>query len=169
METAMTETTFSTAVPETMLELRTRPLFALRLRVDEVLPIGETPSVNRRIGLISGGRFEGERLSGSVLGSGADWQALRSDGSVSLDVRLHLRTDDGVLIAMTYQGLRHGPREVIERLAAGETVDPASYYFRITAAFETASDRYGWLNRIVAVGTGHRLVDGPIYNLFEVL
>ncbi|MBV8683920.1 MAG: DUF3237 domain-containing protein [Caulobacteraceae bacterium] len=152
-----------------MLEVRTRPLFAMRLAVDDVVVVGETPAANRRIGLISAGRFEGDRLSGAVIGSGADWQSLRSDGAVSLDVRLQLKTDDGALIAMTYQGLRHGPREVIERLAKGEGVDPAAYYFRITAAFETASDVYGWMNRIVAIGTGHRLADGPIYNLFEVL
>jgi Protein of unknown function (DUF3237) len=35
--------------------------------------------------------------------------------------------------------------------------------------FETASETYGWLNGIVAVGIGHRFADGPIYNLFELL
>jgi Protein of unknown function (DUF3237) len=165
----MTQTTLPAGLPQALLQIRTRPLFTLQLEVNEVLAVGETPAVNRRIGLISGGRFDGERLSGVVLGAGADWQSLRSDGSVALDVRIHLRTDDGVLIAMTYQGLRHGPREVIERLGRGEPVDPASYYFRITAAFETAPETYRWLNRIVAIGTGHRFADGPIYNLFELL
>jgi len=70
---------------------------------------------------------------------------------------------------MTYKGLRHGPREVIRRLEASEVVDPASYYFRIAPMFETASETYGWLNGIVAVGIGHRFADGPIYNLFELL
>ena len=161
--------TYPTRLPESMLEPHTRPLFTMQLAVDEVLAVGETPTANRRIGLVSGGRFEGDRLSGVVLGYGADWQSLRSDGAVALDVRLHLKTDDGVLIAMAYRGLRHGPREVMERLAAGEAVDPAAYYFRITAAFETASNSYGWLNRILAIGTGHRLAEGPIYNLFELL
>jgi Protein of unknown function (DUF3237) len=165
----MTQTTLSAGLPEALLQVRTRPLFALQLEVNEVLAVGETPAGNRRIGLIPGGRFEGERLSGLVLGCGADWQFLRSDGCVSLDVRLQLKADDGALIAMAYHGLRHGPREVIERLGRGEAVDPASYYFRVAASFETASDRYGWLNRILAIGTGHRFAGGPIYNLFEVL
>jgi hypothetical protein len=156
-------------LPEALLQVRTRPLFTMRLTVGEMLAVGETPAANRRIGLITGGRFEGERLSGEVLGGGSDWQALRPDGATQLDVRLHLKTDDGALIVMRYQGLRHGPAEVMRRLAAGEAVDPADYYFRINPMFETASEPYGWLNRILAIGTGHRLADGPVYNLFEVL
>jgi hypothetical protein len=35
--------------------------------------------------------------------------------------------------------------------------------------FETSSEKYDWMNRIIAVGTGHRLPDGPIYSIFEVL
>jgi hypothetical protein len=167
--TPMTLTTLSASLPEALLQVLTRPLFTLRLHVNQLLAIGEAPAANRRIGVIPSGGFVGERLSGAVLEGGADWQSLRSDGCVALDVRLPLKTDDGALIAMTYRGLRHGPREVIERLGRGETVDPASYYFRITADFETADERYGWLNRIVAVGTGHRFAEGPIYNLFEVL
>ena len=36
------------------------------------------------------------------------------------------------------------------------------------AFFETASDKYGWLNNIVSVGLGHRLPTGPIYQVFEI-
>jgi hypothetical protein len=165
----MTDTSLSEGLPDALLQVRTRPLFTLRLTVGEILAVGETPAADRRIGLVTAGRFEGERLSGVVLGGGSDWQALRSDGATHLDVRLHLRTDDGALIVMRYQGLRHGPAEVMRRLAAGEAVDPADYYFRINPMFETASEPYGWLNRILAIGAGHRLLDGPVYNLFEVL
>ena len=45
----------------------------------------------------------------------------------------------------------------------------ASYYFLINPVFETASAKYGWTNRILAIGTGHRHVNGPIYSVFEVL
>ena len=159
----------SDTVPPALLEMRTRPLFAMRLTVGEILAVGQTPNANRHVGLVTGGRFEGERLSGDVLGGGSDWQALRPDGSTTLDVRLHLKTDDGALILVRYRGLRHGPAEVMQRLASGEPVDPGEYYFRINPMFETASETYGWLNRILAIGTGHRFSDGPIYNLFEVL
>lgn len=165
----MTETTLSAGLPEPLLQIRTRPLFTMRLEVGEMLAVGETPAANRRIGIVTGGRFEGERLSGQVLGGGSDWQDLRDDGATTLDVRLHLKTDDGALIVTRYQGLRHGPADVMRKIAAGELVDPADYYFRTNPVFETASEKYGWLNRILAIGTGHRFPDGPVYNLFEVL
>ena len=155
-------------LPRALMEVRSRPLFAVRLEV-KTLMVGDTPSGVRRVGIVTGGRFEGERLSGEVLDGGSDWQSLRPDGAVALDVRLNLRTDDGALIGMTYRGLRHGPAEVLARLDKGEAVDPADYYFRVAPMFETASETYGWLNRILAVGLGHRFADGPIYNLFELL
>ena len=37
------------------------------------------------------------------------------------------------------------------------------------ASEETAAEKYGWLNRIIAVGLGHREPQGPIYRIFEVL
>jgi hypothetical protein len=84
-------------------------------------------------------------------------------------VRLVLKTVDDALICMTYQGLRHGPSDIIAKLEGGQEVDPASYYFRITPRFETAAPQYAWLNRILAVGTGHRSATGPLYSIFEVL
>src|SRR5690606_36368434 len=98
-----------------------------------------------------------------------DWLLLRPDGALVLDVRLTLETDDAQLIYMTYRGLRHGPADVIARLNRGEPVDPASYYFRTTPVFETASTKYDWLNRVVSVATGRREASGPIYEVYEVL
>jgi hypothetical protein len=156
-------------LPEVLRNVRTRPLFVMHLNVRPLVVVGATPGANRRIGLVPGGSFEGERLSGQVLDGGSDWQAIRSDGGTTLDVRLELKTHDDAMIAMTYRGVRHGPADVISRMERGETVDPASYYFRITPMFETAAGAYDWLNRILAVGIGHRPPDGPVYSVFEVL
>ena len=156
-------------LPESLTTLRTRRLFVMRLDVLPLQRIGATPGGQRRIGVVHGGEFVGERLSGSVLVGGSDWQTVRTDGATTLDVRLVLQTADGALIGMTYRGLRHGPAEVIARLEKGEMVDPASYYFRIAPLFETAAPQYDWLNRVVAVGLGHRRPDGPVYSVFEVL
>jgi hypothetical protein len=156
-------------LPEVLRNVRTRPLFVMHLNVRPLVVVGATPGANRRIGLVPGGSFEGERLSGQVLDGGSDWQAIRSDGGTTLDVRLVLKTHDDAMIAMTYRGVRHGPADVISRMERGETVDPASYYFRITPMFETAAGAYDWLNRILAVGIGHRPPDGPVYSVFEVL
>jgi hypothetical protein len=86
-----------------------------------------------------------------------------------MDVRLTLMTDDDQHIFMTYRGIRHGPKDVLDRLSNGEPVDPSEYYFRNTPWFETGSDKYGWLNRIVAVATGHRFPEGPTYKVYEIL
>jgi hypothetical protein len=155
-------------LPETLTSVRTRPLFLLREQVPPLLIVGQTPNAFRRIGLVQGGSFEGERLSGVVV-SGNDWQSVRTDSCIRLDVRLVLKTTDDALIVMTYECLRAGSPEVIQKLDRGEFVDPSSYYFRMNPMFETSSPKYDWLNRIIAVGIGHRLPDGPLYSVFEVL
>jgi len=152
-----------------MAEIRTAHLFTITLKVGEIQPLGKTPFGDRRVAVVEGGSFEGARLKGTVLKGGTDWILGRADGVLQLDVRLTLKTQDGDIIAMTYRGYRHGPASVIERLNRGEKVDPAEYYFRTAPVFETASEKYGWLNRIVAVATGDRRADGPIYDVFEVL
>lgn len=155
-------------LPDVLKAVRTRPLFVMRLDV-EIVALGGAPGADRRVGIVHGGSFEGERLTGEVLDGGADWQILRTDGATTLDVRLILKTSDGALIGMNYRGLRSGPADVLARLGRGEAVDPASYYFRSAPLFETAAVKYDWLNRIIAIGIGHRRTDGPIYSVFEVL
>jgi hypothetical protein len=156
-------------LPETLRSVRTAPLFVMRLVVPKVISTGATPGPFRRLGVVSGGTFEGERLSGEVLDGGNDWQDVRDDRSTTLDVRLALKTSDGALVAMSYRGLRRGPADVLARIDSGEAVDPQSYYFRISPMFETASETYGWLNHIIAIGVGHRFPQGPVYSVFEVL
>jgi hypothetical protein len=161
-------TSLSEGLPESLKSLRTRPLFPLREQVPSLLVMSQTPNGFRRIGLVQGGSFEGERLSGVVV-SGNDWQSVRANSCIKLDVRLVLRTTDGALIVMTYQCLRAGPPAVIEKLDRGEEIDPASDYFRMSPLFETSAPKYDWMNRIIAIDTGYRQADGPIYSLFELL
>lgn len=157
-------------LPPEMTALRTRPLFALLLDVQPAINVGRTPGVDRRIGVITGGRFEGERLRGTIVPGGSDWQAVRpGDGAWMLDVRIVLKTDDGHIIAMPYTGIRHGPKEVLDRIARGEAVKATDYYLRVAGRFETASEKYGWLNSVICLGVGHRLPAGPVYQVFEVL
>ena len=160
----------SEILPKEMTELRVRPIFTLLLEVQPAINVGKTPGVDRRVGVITGGRFEGERLRGTVLPGGSDWQAIRpGDGAWILDVRIVLKTDDGQIIGMPYRGMRHGPREVLDRIARGEVVKATDYYLRIGPFFETASEKYNWLNGVIGVGIGHRLPEGPLYQVFEVL
>jgi len=109
-------------------------------------------------------------LRGEVLPDGGDWLLLRPDGVLEQDVRLTLKTDDGAFICVRYAGMRHGPPEVMARLAQGETVDPSEYYFRVAPMFETGAERYAWLTKILAVGVGERLPPNKVrYDIFEIL
>jgi hypothetical protein len=130
--------------------------------------LGDTPQGRRRIIGITGGRFSGERLSGRVLPGGADWQVIRADGVADLDARYTLETSDGALIYVTNRGYRHGPPEIIRRLASGENLDPNLYYMRTTPRFETGDSRYAWMNGIVCVATGARRPSAVELEVFEV-
>ena len=165
----MSTNSLAAMLPPVMTTLSLQPLFIFHIEVKPPSIIGATPGHDRRIGEIAGGRFEGERLRGRILSGGSDWQSLRNDATTTLNVRLVLETDDGALIAMTYLGMRHGPKEVMDRLARGESVSPSEYYMRATPYYETASEKYGWLNRLVSVAYGHRMAGGAIYQVFEVL
>jgi hypothetical protein len=70
-----------------------------------------------------------------------------------------LRTDDGVTIQVRNRGMRHGPEAVMQRLAAGDAVDPSEYYFRALPAITAPAGPYEWLNRSLFVCSGARMVD----------
>ena len=150
--------------------LASRALFTIRITLHPAYDIGPTPLGARRIIPVSGGDFEGPRLRGIVLPhAGSDWLLARADGSFQQDARFALQTDDGAIIAMSYRGVRHAAPDVAARLARGETVDPSEYYLRTAPFYETAAERYAWINTIVSVGVGHRTTDGVVYDVFEVL
>jgi hypothetical protein len=145
-----------------------RFLYRSIVTVAEPLLVGQIAAGQRRIINITGGTFTGERLSGIILPGGADWQIIRSDGITELVARYTLQTDDGALIYVVNRGFRHGPEDVMARLAAGEPVDPSQYYFRTTPVFETGSPEYRWLNGVVAVAVGERQASEVIITVYEV-
>ena len=145
--------------------MRTRPLMSLRLSTAPTQNVGAGPHGTRITFPITGGSFEGDRLRGKVLPGGDDWTVRRSDGVIELDLRVTLETDDGALIHMTSFGLRHGPPASMEAIARGERVDPSTYYFRTTPRFETGHPKYAFLNHLVAVSSGDRRAEGPIYTI----
>src|SRR3954466_9391614 len=103
-----------------MVELR--ELYRSQITLAPAQELGETPQGRRRIIPITGGSFQGERLSGRVLPGGADWQIVRTDGVAQLETRYTLETGDGALIYVRNDGYRHGPADVLKRIAAGEAV-----------------------------------------------
>jgi Protein of unknown function (DUF3237) len=130
--------------------------------------IGKVLTGERRIIQITGGRVEGALLRGEVLPGGADWQIVAADGTALLEARYTLRTEDGALIYVRNNGVRHGPPEVLAAIARGEEVDPAKYYFRAVPVFETGDAKYDWLNRIVAVCSGVRTKTAVLLDFYTV-
>ena len=152
-----------------MADLKTELLFEIRLDLEEPQDVGATPHGNRRIIYVKGGTFAGPKLKGEVLPGGGDWVLIHPDGVRELDARETLRTDDGHLIYMTARGIFRAAPETFQRLVRGDAIDPSEYYFRTTPAFETGSEKYGWLNRIVAVGIGERPPTGLIHTVYAIL
>ena len=66
-------------------------------------------------------------------------------------------------------GRRHGSAEVMDRMSRGEEVDASEYYHRVAPFFETASEKYSWLNGIVCVAAGHKKPWGGDYSVHQLL
>ena len=113
------------------------------------------PQGTRMIVGVKGGRFEGERLKGSVVAPGGDWATQRADGSIKLDVRAVLQTEDDATILVTYNGI-------------GTLVD-GEFRARCAPLFETGDERYAWLNNIQAVGIGGLDGTNVVYDIYELL
>jgi hypothetical protein len=139
------------------------------LDLEGTIDVGTTAHGSRRIVYVQGGAFEGPNIKGVVLPGGGDWLIIRPDGATILDVRIACRTDDGDIIYIYYRGVAMVPPELRERMQKGEAVDPSEYYFRTTPVFETASEKYDWLNRIVAVGIGRMTPTGVGYRVYAIV
>ena len=149
--------------------IETKPLFTIHADVAPPQVAPEGPVGDRRFIPVTGGTFDGERLSGKLLSGGSDCQLMRADGVADLDVRVSLQCHDGTIVFMKGLGIRHGPPEVMQRLAAGEDVDPSEYYFREAILFEAPPGQHAWLNRVLAIGTGRRSPDAVTVEVFEIL
>lgn len=104
---------------------------------------------------VTGGWFEGPKLKGRIVPPGGDWMVRRADGSLVLDVRLTLQTEDNASILMTYSGVSYTP-------------PGGQYYGRITLVFQTGAAQYLWLNNIVSVGVSKRPA-APGYRVYRIL
>jgi len=149
--------------------LSAQPIFTIRCELEGIMSLGQTPLGERRIINILGGPVTGPRLSGRVLPGGADWQIIRADGAADIQARYTIETDAGARILVSSDGLRHGPPEVMARLARGENIDPALYYFRTAMRFETADPAVDWMNRILAIAHGQREARAVKLDVYEVL
>ncbi len=116
-------------------------------------PVGATPQGTRNIVYVKSGKVLGPKITGKVLPGGGDWLLVRPDGIGEVDVRATMQTDDGALIYTHYRGI----------------LNFQTGYFRTTPRYETSSEKYKWLNDIVAVGVGQSIPTGVRYHIYQIL
>jgi hypothetical protein len=128
-------------------------LATVRVSRGEIHRMGDTAFHRRVIGGISRGRWDGDRLAGDIVEPGGDWAIPSRDGTLMLlDVRQVIRTDDGALIYVSYQG----------------RCDRGRGTYTVAPTFETDDERYAWLNGVQAIGQGRSDGDDIVYEMFEV-
>ncbi|MFQ5700188.1 MAG: DUF3237 domain-containing protein [Myxococcota bacterium] len=130
--------------------------------------IGVGPLGNRQIFDVTGGTFEGPRLRGTIVPSGADWLLADANGVGRLDVRATFETHDGAFVYVQYYGIVVMNEKFTQALATGAPSSYGDIYFMIQPRFETGDPRYAWLNSVVAVGEGRVLPNAVEYRVFEV-
>ncbi len=131
-------------------------VFTAHVDIGTPLDLGPVAAGRRRIVPILDGTVSGPRLTAEILPGGADWQIVRGNGTAEVVARYTLLAADGGLISVVNTGLRRGPPAILARLAAGETVDPALYYFRTSPVFDVTAGPHDWLAENVFVATGER-------------
>ena len=148
----LTVPTASAQTPQTALESE----FIMTM----VLNLGGAPvdAGHTQVAPLGGGTFSGQGLNGTILPGGADWMTQES-GHSSLDVRVTLQTDDGEFIYLSYVGVMHQT--------------DSGLYWKVTTNFQTSSEKYDWINHIVAVGQGYLeggdFANGIFYDIFQIL
>lgn len=132
------------------------PMARILCDVKPLVTLGEAPLGERRFVPLGGGTVQGPELNGTLVEGGVDWQLNRADGALEIAAHYVIRCDDGALVEVRSDGLRHGPPEVMARLARGERVPPALYYFRTLMRFTTGAPQWCHLNKVLALAVGER-------------
>lgn len=127
----------------------------LKLGVPAVMP--GTPRGMRMIVDIEDARWEGGRLKANQLAQpSGDWAVVSPDGTLNVDVRATLETDDGAIIFVRYEG-----RSDYTKAGRAPII--------VAPLFETNDPRYVWLNKVQAIGKGRALgMSELVYDFFEV-
>lgn len=100
----------------------------------------------------AGGWVKGPKINGTLIAPGADWLRVNPSGSLRLDVRASIRTDDGALVYISYNGIISQTPETFERFVAGEVMKSDDMYFITAPTLATASEKYAWLNHVQCIG-----------------
>ncbi len=111
------------------------------LRLDQKYDLGKTPYGQRDVFVFQDGTVTGEKINGSIMSGGLDFQLRFSNGSMEIEQILVLRTSDGKYIFLRSAGTAADSNDV-----------------RIVPDFEAPNaGNYSWLN--TGKYAGRRIVD----------
>lgn len=144
------------------------PMMRIRCEVSAIVTLGAAPQGERRYVPLGGGTVQGPELSGRIVEGGVDWQWLRADGVLDIAAHYVIRADDGALIEVQSNGLRHGPPEVMARLGRGEPVARDAYFFRTLMRFTTGAPAWSHLNKTMALAVGQREADAVLLEVYRI-
>jgi len=150
-------------------QLSTRYVFSLAIKVGVPIVAGDLGHGVRRIIPILGGELRGEGMYGTIFPCGADFQTIRPNGFTELEAKYVFQMQDGAIVYIENIGIRFGPRELLDRIAQGEIVDPGLIYFRSVPKFETGAAPYRWLMENLFIGVGARYPDRVELEVHQVL
>ena len=149
-----------TSAPHPSVTIQTEYLATVDLSLDPPQAMGPVRVFN-----FSSGTVHGPKLNSTVIAPAANWLRMMPDGSLHLDARATIKTDDGELVLVEYNGVIVPSKEVLDRLNKGEVITSSDEYFFSTPRFTTSSAKYDWLNKTQAVqkmvsfGQGHLRYD----------
>jgi hypothetical protein len=116
-------------------------VFEADMKLDQSYDLGRTPYGRRNVYVIQSGTVSGEKIKGSVMPGGLDFQLSFPNGGMEIEQILVLQTDDGKYIYMR---------------SAGTAADKSDV--RIVPDFEAPNaSGYSWLN--TGKYAGRRVVD----------
>jgi len=99
-----------------------------------------------------GGWVKGPKIEGTIVAPSGDWFRVLPSGASRLDVRLVVKTKDGALIYLAYNGIFKDTKEVEARAEAGEVLTSKDLYFIIAPTIQTSARQYDWLNGVQYIG-----------------
>ena len=106
------------------------PVLVADMKLDQTYELGMTQYGQRKVYVIKEGTITGERIKGSVMFGGLDFQLSFSNGSMEIEEIFVLQADDGKYIYLRIAGTAADSSDV-----------------RIVPEFEAASaGKYNWLN-----------------------
>src|SRR3954453_19546036 len=149
--------------------LQTKYVFSLAIKVGPPIIAGDLGHGVRRVIPVLGGEVRGQGIKGAIFPVGADFQVIRPNGLTELEAKYAFEMDDGAIVYIENIGIRFGPKEALDRIARGETVDPALIYFRSVPKFETGGEKYRWLMERLFIGVGARHPDRVELEVHQVL